>query len=42
VVPANHKWARDLAIVEIVLRVLKKIKPRYPKIRFDPATATID
>jgi PPK2 family polyphosphate:nucleotide phosphotransferase len=42
VVPANHKWARDLAIVEIVLRVLKKMKPRYPKIRFDPATATID
>jgi len=35
VVPANHKWARDLAIVEIVLRVLKKMKPRYPKIRFD-------
>jgi PPK2 family polyphosphate:nucleotide phosphotransferase len=42
VVPANHKWARNLAIVEVVLRVLKKMKPRYPKIRFDPATATID
>src|ERR1700726_2022693 len=42
VVPANHKWARDLAIVEVVLRVLKKMKPRYPRIRFDPATATID
>ena len=42
VVPANHKWARDLAIVEVVLRVLKKMKPRYPKVLFDPATATID
>jgi PPK2 family polyphosphate:nucleotide phosphotransferase len=42
VVPANHKWARDLAIIEIVLRTLKKMKPRYPKIRFDPATVTID
>jgi PPK2 family polyphosphate:nucleotide phosphotransferase len=42
VVPANHKWARNLAIVEVVLRVLKKMKPRYPRIRFDPATATID
>jgi PPK2 family polyphosphate:nucleotide phosphotransferase len=42
IVPANHKWARDLAIVEIVLHVLKKMKPRYPKIRFDPATITID
>jgi PPK2 family polyphosphate:nucleotide phosphotransferase len=42
VVPANHKWARDLAIVEVVLRVLRKMKPRYPKIRFDPATVTIN
>ena len=24
VVPANHKWARNLAIVEVILRVLKK------------------
>jgi polyphosphate kinase 2 (PPK2 family) len=42
IVPANHKWARDLAIVEIVLRVLKKMKPRYPKIRFNPAAIAID
>jgi PPK2 family polyphosphate:nucleotide phosphotransferase len=42
VVPANHKWARDLAIVEVVLRVLKKMNPRYPKIRFDPAAVTIE
>jgi PPK2 family polyphosphate:nucleotide phosphotransferase len=38
VVPANHKWARNLAIVEVVLHVLRKMKPRFPKIRFDPAT----
>ena len=42
VVPANHKWARDLAIVEVVSRALKKMNPRYPKVRFDPATAKID
>ncbi|HXM73828.1 MAG TPA: polyphosphate kinase 2 family protein [Chthoniobacterales bacterium] len=42
VVPANHKWARDVAIVDVVLRVLKKIKPRYPRIRFDPASVAID
>jgi PPK2 family polyphosphate:nucleotide phosphotransferase len=42
IVPANHKWARDLAVVEVVLRVLKKVKPRYPKIRFDPAAVAID
>jgi PPK2 family polyphosphate:nucleotide phosphotransferase len=38
VVPANHKWARNLAIVEVVLHVLRQMKPRFPKIRFDPAT----
>jgi PPK2 family polyphosphate:nucleotide phosphotransferase len=38
VVPANHKWARNLAIVEVVLHVLRKMKPRYPKIRFAPST----
>jgi PPK2 family polyphosphate:nucleotide phosphotransferase len=42
VVPANHKWARDVAIVEVVLRVLKKMKPRYPRIRFDPESVAID
>jgi PPK2 family polyphosphate:nucleotide phosphotransferase len=42
VVPANYKWARDLAIVEVVLRVLKKMNPGYPKIRFDPAAVTIE
>jgi len=42
VVPANHKWARNLAIVEVVSRALRKMNPRYPKVRFDPATATID
>jgi PPK2 family polyphosphate:nucleotide phosphotransferase len=41
IVPANHKWARDLAIVEVVLRVLQKMKPGYPKIRFDPAAVRI-
>ena len=42
VVPANHKWARDVAIVDVVLRVLKKMKPRHPRIRFDPASVAID
>ena len=42
VVPANHKWARNLFIVEMVLRVLKKMDPRYPKLSFDPKTIKID
>lgn len=42
IVPANHKWARDLAIGEVILRVLKKMDPRYPKLSFDPKTLIID
>ena len=42
VVPANHKWARNLFVVEKVWRVLKKMDPRYPKLSFDPKTIRID
>jgi PPK2 family polyphosphate:nucleotide phosphotransferase len=41
VVPANHKWARDLALAEVVLRILKEMDPRYPKLSFDPKTIVI-
>ncbi|MEP6604246.1 MAG: polyphosphate kinase 2 family protein [Spartobacteria bacterium] len=42
VVPANHKWSRDLAIVDLVYRVLKQMNPVYPKLSFDPKTVVID
>jgi PPK2 family polyphosphate:nucleotide phosphotransferase len=42
VVPANHKWARDVALAEIVWRTLKKMDPRYPKLSFDPKTIKIE
>jgi PPK2 family polyphosphate:nucleotide phosphotransferase len=42
VVPANHKWVRNLAVAEQVLRVLKKMDARYPKLAFDPKTIRID
>ena len=41
VVPANHKWARNLAIVETVLDTLKKMKPRYPSLSFDPKAVMV-
>jgi len=41
VVPANHKWARDFAVVDAVYRHLKKMKPGYPKLQFDPRTVTL-
>jgi PPK2 family polyphosphate:nucleotide phosphotransferase len=42
VVPANHKWARNLFMADLVLRVLKKMDPRYPKLSFDPKTIQIE
>lgn len=42
IVPANHKWARNVAIAEQVLRILKKMDPRYPKPTFDPKTVKIE
>jgi polyphosphate kinase 2 (PPK2 family) len=38
VVPANRKWARDLAVIEFLFRILRKMDPQYPKPTFDPKT----
>lgn len=29
-VPANHKWFRDLAVGDIVADVLEGLRPQYP------------
>lgn len=42
IVPANHKWARDVAIADCVLATLKKMKPEFPKATFDPKKQVID
>ncbi|MEY2439887.1 MAG: hypothetical protein QOI34_1272 [Verrucomicrobiota bacterium] len=42
VVPANHKWARNFAIAEMLVRVLKEMDPRYPKLSLNPKTVVID
>ena len=31
VIPANHKWARNLAIAEIVVEAMEKLDMRYPE-----------
>ena len=41
-VPANHKWARNVAVADRVLRILKEMDPRYPKLLFDPKTVKIE
>ena len=42
VVPANHKWGRDIAIAEAVVEALEKLDPQFPKPDFDPAAIVID
>ncbi len=32
VIPADHKWFTRLAVADIVLEALKKLKLRYPKV----------
>jgi len=41
VVPANKKWARDLAIAEIVVATLEYLNPQPPKPDFDPEQQVI-
>jgi PPK2 family polyphosphate:nucleotide phosphotransferase len=35
VIPANHKWFRNLAVSEIVVDVLERLNMKYPKPKFD-------
>jgi PPK2 family polyphosphate:nucleotide phosphotransferase len=42
VIPANDKWARDLAISEIVVAALEDMDPQPPKPTFDPKTQVIE
>ena len=42
VIPSDHKWARDAAIIEVLVDVLKGLKLKYPKPTFDPADLHLD
>ncbi len=42
VVPANHKWVRDLAIAQIVVAVLEEMNPQPPKVDFDVKAQVIE
>jgi PPK2 family polyphosphate:nucleotide phosphotransferase len=41
VVPADRKWARDVAIAEKLADTLERMNPRYPKPAFDPSRIRI-
>ncbi|WP_019012519.1 polyphosphate kinase 2 family protein [Deinococcus aquatilis] len=36
VIPADHKWFRDLLIAQVILDRLKEMNPEYPVSTFDP------
>jgi PPK2 family polyphosphate:nucleotide phosphotransferase len=36
VVPADHKWLRDLAVAQIMAATLRALAPRFPPPRFNP------
>jgi len=42
VIPANKKWARNVAVAQIVLDTLKKMDPKYPDVHFNPKEVHID
>lgn len=43
VVPADHKWARDHVVGELLVHTLESLDPRYPEPDgFDPATMRVD
>ncbi len=37
IIPANHKWYRNVAISEIIVEAMKRLKMKYPKPSFDPS-----
>ena len=42
IVPADRKWARNLWMLEAVVRTLEAMNPQYPPAEFDPKTIVID
>jgi len=42
IIPANHKWYRDWAVMNILVRTLGRMNPQFPLSQIDPATVHID
>lgn len=42
VVPADHKWYRDMVVARIVTETLDEMDLHYPKITWDPSKIVID
>lgn len=42
IIPANRKWARNLILLETVVRTLEKMNPLYPPPAFDPKSIVVE
>ena len=42
VIPANHKWFRNLAVSQIVMETLEDLHMKFPKPDFDPSAIRIE
>lgn len=42
IVPANHKWSRNLVLMRSVVAALKQMQPQYPAADFDPKTIVVE
>ncbi len=42
VIPSDFKWYRNLAISQLLVDAMTKLKMKYPKATFDPAGVTLD
>lgn len=41
VIAANHKWYRDWAVMNILVRTLREMNPRFPPVSIDPSLRVI-
>ncbi len=41
IIPANHKWYRNLVITRTIVETLEDMKPKYPRSEIDPSTVVI-
>ena len=42
IVPADRKWARNLWMLQTIVRTLEEMKPQYPPAAFDPKKIVIE
>ncbi len=42
IIPANHKWFRDLVVSRIIVKAMEKLDMHYPKMDKDPSSIHIE